>query len=52
MQDSVFKKLLKFERANVHLLLIGALGALFSGMVWPLFNYFFSGVLSLMMRPV
>jgi hypothetical protein len=48
----VFRKLLKFERENVHLLIVGALGALASGMVWPFFNYLFSGILQLMMSPV
>lgn len=36
----------------MHLLLIGALGALASGMVWPFFNYLLSGILELMMRPL
>jgi ATP-binding cassette subfamily B (MDR/TAP) protein 1 len=51
-QDAVFRRLLKFERENVHLLLIGALGALGAGLVWPFFNYMLSGILELMMRPV
>lgn len=40
------------ELGNVHLLIFGALGALGAGMIWPFFNYLFSGVLELMMRPV
>jgi hypothetical protein len=34
------------------LLLIGVVSALAAGMVWPFFNYLFSGILELMMRPI
>jgi hypothetical protein len=37
---------------NVHLLIIGGLGALLSGLLWPFFNYLFSGILSLMLDPI
>ena len=51
-QDVVFRKLLSYEKQNCMVLLAGIICALAAGLVWPFFNYIFSGILSLMVNPL